>query len=276
MTNKPSIVFFGTDYVSICILEELKKNSFLPDLIVTQPDKPQGRKMIVTPPDVKVWADENNIQTLQPEVFDEDFINEITKQDWDLFIVASYGKIIPNKVLEIPKYKTLNIHPSLLPKYRGPTPAEQAILDDSKETGVTVMRMDEKMDHGPIVKQEKVFFETWPDKQDMLKQLATLGGATLCQIIPEWIDGKIEEVEQDHTQATFTKMISKEDGLINLEEDDYKNFLKYKAYKPWPGVFFFENGKRIKITDADFINNKFIIKKIIPEGKKETTYENLG
>jgi len=276
MTNKPSIVFFGTDYVSICILEELKKNSFLPSLIVTQPDKPQGRKMTVTQPDVKVWADENNIPTLQPEVFDEDFINEITKNDWDLFIVASYGKIITNKVLEIPKHKTLNIHPSLLPKYRGPTPAEQAILDDSKETGVTVMRMDEKMDHGPIVKQEKIFFETWPDKQDMLKRLATLGGATLCDIIPDWINGKIVEVDQDHTQATFTKMISKEDGLINLGENDYKNFLKYKAYKPWPGVFFFENGKRIKITDADFINNKFIIKKIIPEGKKEMLYGNLG
>lgn len=271
MTNKPSIVFFGTDYVSICVLEELKKSSFFPDLIVTQPDRPQGRKMLITPPAVKIWADENNIPTLQPEKLNAELFGD---SKYDLFIVASYGNIIPKQILEIPKYKTLNIHPSLLPKYRGPTPAEQAILDDSKETGVTVMRMDEKMDHGPILKQNKVHFETWPDKQDMLKQLATLGGVTLCEIIPDWIDEKIQEIEQDHTQATFTKMISKEDGLINLEEDDYKNFLKYKAYKPWPGVFFFENGKRIKITDADFVNQELLIKKIIPEGKNEIDYKN--
>lgn len=281
MQNKPSIAFFGTDEVSTAVLEEMKVAGFLPELIVTQPDRPQGRKMLLTAPHAKVWAQENGIPVLQPEKLNEDFIENI-KEDprlrgddkWDLFIVASYGNILPSKVLEMPKYKTLNVHPSLLPKYRGPTPVEQAMLDDSKETGVTVMRMDKDLDHGPIIKQEAVFFETWPDKPEVLDMLAHLGGKILVDIIPDWIDGKIEEKEQDDNSATFTKLIEKEDGELDLSADDYKNFLKYKAYKPWPGTFFFKDGKRIKITNADFIDGKFIIKKVIPEGKKETTYSS--
>lgn len=277
-----NIAFFGTDEVSIAILEELKNKNFIPKVIITQPDKPQGRKLVLTSPPVKIWAEENNIKILQPEKLDKEFREILLKEDWDLFIVASYGKIIPEKVIEIPKYKTINVHPSLLPLYRGPTPVEQAILDDAKETGVTIMRMDKELDHGPIIEQEMVYFENWPDKPEVLDQLAHLGGKILAEIIPDWIAGNIDEQEQDHDLATFTNLIEKKDGEINLEDDPYKNFLKYKAYKPWPGTFFFKDGKRIKITEADFTpssrpelgSGSFIIKKVIPEGKKEIDYKN--
>lgn len=158
MKKEIKYAYFGTDGFAVAILDELKKADLLPELIVTNPDKPKGRKLVMTPPEVKVWADENGIKTLQPEKLDEDFINSLKKDEWDLFVVASYGKIIPEEIINLPKHKTLNVHPSLLPLYRGPSPIESAILDDSKETGVTIMRMDKKMDHGPILNQEFVFF----------------------------------------------------------------------------------------------------------------------
>lgn len=299
MNKKPTITFFGTDDVAIAVLDQLIEHGFAPDIIVTQPDKPQGRKLQLTPPPVKIWAKEHNIDVLQPEKLDKNFIQEINKKAhfldkdydmarsvgtdtdfdttrWDLFIVASYGVIIPEKILDIPKYKTLNFHPSLLPLYRGPSPIEQAILDDAKETGVTIMRMDKEMDHGPIINQEFMYFEKWPDAPQLRIMMATEGGKLLVATIPDWIAGNIDEQEQEHDMATFTKLISKKDGEISLENDPYKNYLKYKAYKPWPGVFFFdENNKRIKITKAEFINGKFRIIKIIPEGKKEVEYKNF-
>lgn len=284
------IAFFGTDEFSVFVLEELKNAGIIPDLIVTTPDRPKGRKLVLTPCEVKVWADENKIETLQPEKLDDNFISKIKKYECELFLVASYGLIIPNSVLKLPKYKALNVHPSLLPKYRGATPIETAILNNDKETGVTVMRMDEKMDHGPILDQEVLYFENWPDKMEVLEKLARDGGRILAQIIPEWILGNIDEQEQEHNLATFTEKIEKSDGELNLEDDPYLNFLKYKAYKPWPGTFFFKDGKRMKITEAEFIpsrhpepepkneardsgsRGKFIIKKVIPEGKKEILY----
>lgn len=269
---KTRIAFFGTDEFSVFILEELKNKEITPDLIITTPDKPKGRNLVLTPSEVKVWAEENKIKILQPEKLDDDFIKNIEGYNCELFLVASYGLIIPKKILELPKYKTLNVHPSLLPKYRGATPIETAILNNDKETGVTIMRMDEKMDHGPIVDQEIVYFEEWPDKMDVLEKLAREGGKILAEVIPEWINGNIDEQEQEHELATFTEKIEKSDGEINLGDDSYQNFLKYKAYKPWPGTFFFENGKRIKITKAVFEDGQFIIKKVVPEGKKEMSY----
>jgi methionyl-tRNA formyltransferase len=245
------------------------------------PDRPQGRKMILTPPPVKVWALERNIPVYQPEKLrDEAFIETLKKYECDVFVVIAYGKIIPDSILNIPKHKSLNIHGSLLPKLRGSSPIESAILTDEKTTGATIMRMDSEMDHGPILIQKEVTILPWPPKANVLGEaIVKAGSDALVEMIPKWINGEIKEIEQDHSQASFTKKIEKADGEIDLSADPYQNYIKIQAYDGWPSAFFFieEDGvkKRIKITQASFADGKFKIEKIIPEGKTEINYSDL-
>ncbi len=279
--SKIKIGFFGTPELSVITLNELKNAGYTISFVVTVPDRPQGRKMLMTPSPVKVWAIENKIKVLQPEKLrSEDFVNELKSLEADVYVVMAYGKIIPDEILNIPKYKSLNIHPSLLPKYRGSCPIETAILNDDKNTGVTIIRMDKEMDHGPIVAIKEIALDKWPIDSDALgKTLVMAGLNILVNILPKWIKGKIEEIEQDHGKATFTKKITKEDGLIDLNDNPYTNFLKINAYHGWPSAYFFidKDGKkiRVKITKASFVDNNLIIEKVIPEGKGEIDYINL-
>jgi len=280
--------FFGTDNFSVIVLEKLLKNGFVPSLIITAPDRPAGRGQQMQSPAVKIWAEENKINFLQPEKLDDGLVVEIKNLgNFDFFVVASYGKIIPDNILQIPKKGALNVHPSLLPMYRGASPVETAILEDNKETGVTIMLMDKEMDHGPILEQEFIDITEWPQKLILEKQLAEIGGELLSQIIPAWFGNEIIEQKQDHSFASFTKKIKKEDGLIEIKDlavdfpklEKRSVFLKVKALNPWPGVYFFvnhlEKQTRIKITDADFIDEKTVITKVIPEGKKEMTFADF-
>ncbi len=276
----PKIAFFGTSLFSVIVLEKLKEAGFIPTCIITAPDRPKGRKLVMTPTEVKVWADKNSIPTLTPEKLDDTFCDGLRSTECDLFIVASYGKIIPQRALDIPKYKTLNVHPSLLPLLRGATPLETAILEDRRETGVSIMLMDAQMDHGPLVAQEKIHIANWPPSAEALgRLLGTIGGILLSKNITPWIAGDIKTVDQDHTKATFTKKILKEDGLIDLSGDHRSNYLKFHAYKGWPTSYFFveSDGKKLRviITDADFVDNTFIIKKVIPEARKEILYSDF-
>ncbi len=276
-------VFFGTPQFAVTILEELKSFGFLPALVVTTPDKPQGRKLILTPPPVKVWAEKNTLPVYQPTTLRTDeVLNKLSEESWDLFIVAAYGKIIPETILNIPKYKTLNVHPSLLPKLRGSAPVEYAILQDMKDTGVTIMRLDAEMDHGPIVAQEKTQLTTWPLPAPELEDiLAHQGGTVLANIIPDWISKKIIEQEQDHTQATYIEKIKKEDAEIDLAADPYQNYLKICAYSGWPRAYFFILHKdkkiRVVIEKAHFDpqENNLIIDQVIPEGKSSMSYTDF-
>lgn len=278
--TKPNIVFFGTSDISVIVLEELKEANLIPNLIITMPDKPKGRKLILTPPPVKVWAKLNKIDFIQPEKLSGDFLNILKKENFDLFVVASYGKILKQELLDIPKHGTLNVHPSLLPKLRGASPIISAILEDEKKTGITIMLLDAGMDSGPILAQKEIGLTNWPTKASELEKiLGTEGGKLLCEIIPKWINGEIKPKEQNHSEATFSKKISKEDGFIDLNDNAYKNLLKIRAFEKWPGTYFFANRHnkqiRIKITDADIENNELVIKKIIPEGKKEMLYKDF-
>lgn len=280
---KTNFVFFGTSRFAVIVLETLHTLGLIPSMIVTTPDKPQGRKLEILPTPAKVWALAHNIQVLQPEKLNEEFKNILvqTYSGADLYIVASYGKIIPEIIFNIPKHKTLNIHPSLLPKLRGATPIEGAILHEEK-TGVTIMQIDKEMDHGPIVAQKRIHVDPWPPRADHLEEvLATEGARLLASIIPDWIDGKITAIEQAHNHATFTKKITKEDGELDLSADPFENWKKIQAYYGWPGSFYFveNDGKkmRIKISQARFEpeSKKLIIEKVIPEGKKEVNYSDL-
>ena len=282
MNKKIKIGFFGTPEYAVTTLEKLNQAGFEIAFVVTMPDKPKGRKMLLTSPPAKVWAEAQKIPVHQPENLREaDFIETLKKYDCDVFIVIAYGKIIPEEILNVPKYKSLNIHGSLLPKLRGSCPIETAILNDERRTGVTIMRMDSKMDHGPIIAQKEVAIEPWPPTTETLgKEIVEAGSELLVSILPDWIDGKLPEIEQEHSQATYTKMIKKEDGLIDLKDDPYKNYLKIQAYKGWPSAFIFveKDSKeiRVKITQASYKDGVLIIEKVIPEGKSEINYRDLN
>lgn len=280
-----SIAFFGTPIFAVYVLEELKTMGIEPDIIVTAPDKPAGRGLELTAPPVKEWALEQGIPVLQPESLKEqnlpdrqagDALELLQNSEWDLFIVAAYGKILPKSVIDLPRRGVLNVHPSLLPKFRGASPVESQILEDEQETGVSIMLIDEEMDHGPIVAQASIVPEEWPVRANLLEELlAREGGKLLGEAIPPWLSGDIEAVEQEHAKATFTKKIAKVDGEIDLGDDDYQNYLKFCAYDGWPGTFFFKDGKRIKIVDAEYKSDVFTPLRIIPEGKKETDFKLL-
>lgn len=275
--NKINFVFFGTPEVASKTLEILKQSNYLPSLIVTSIDKPQGRKMLVTPSPVKVWASENNIPILQPEKIDENFIDKIGQLNFDLSIVVAYGKILPEELINLPKRGTLNIHYSLLPRYRGASPVESALLNGDSTTGVSIQKMVYKLDSGPVVANQSIEIPLEDNKQDLRNKLIEIGGNLLINILPDYLENKLNEIPQNESAATFCHKIKKEDGEIKIDGNDLENYNRYRAFFGWPGVFFFKeiNNKktRFKITKAKYENNKFIIEKVIPEGKKEIDYK---
>lgn len=196
-----------------------------------------------------------------------------------LFLVASFGKIIPNEIVNLPSKGTLNIHPSLLPKYRGPSPLPSVMLADDKQTGITIMKMDKEMDHGPIIAQKNITVTEWPTYEDFEEMMAKEGAELFAEILPKWLANEIKPVEQDHSVATYTKKITKADGLIDLASDPYMNFRKIQAFHEWPKAYFFlkHNGRdiRVKVTEATYEDGKLIVKKVIPEGAKEMAYEDF-
>ena len=296
MSEKLDFAFFGTPDVASETLEILKKNGYVPSLIITATDKPQGRKMVITPPPVKVWAIENNVPFIQPEKINQEEVWSVLRtlgsRDGDgqrkfsaenfsgeqnipdLFLVVAYGKILSEDILNMPKLGSLNVHYSLLPKYRGASPVESAILNGETETGITIQKMKFKMDAGPIIAQEKIDILPNEKASELRNRLIKIGGELLVKILPDFTDGKVQEIEQNENEATFCKKISKEDGLIDLDGDATKNYNKFRAYATWPRTFFFKDGKRIIITKAKLENGNFIIEKIIPEGGKEMDYKN--
>lgn len=309
------IAFFGSSDFSVYVLDELKIHGILPSLIMTTPDKPKGRKLALTPTPVKIWAKENKIEVFDPVSLKDnpELITKLKDGNYDLFLVASFGKIIPQKVFDIPERKTLNIHPSLLPKYRGASPIQSQILNDEKEIGVSIMQIDEGVDTGPIVAQKtspltplldagegkhtppdnssgvplpspaprgRAGDEVFMGRKELEKYLAIEGARLFAHILPEWLMGAIDPIMQDESKATHCKKIEKEDGelqidLNNLGKNARQNFLKIKAFEEWPTAYFFLNGKRIIITDAAFESNSLKILKVIPEGKKEMPFEDF-
>jgi len=267
--------FWGTPEVASQTLEILKQNGYLPELIVTSPDKPKGRGLEITPPPAKIWAEKNKIPYIQPEKLDD------LKISSDLSIVVAFGKIIPENILNLPKLGSINVHYSLLPKYRGAAPVESAILNGETKTGVSIQKMVYKLDAGAILAQEKIKIEPDERAEELRTRLIKLGGELLVKLLntssafgtsPQ--GGGWEGVEQDESQATYSKKIKKEDGLVDLNDDPVKNHNKFRAYAEWPRIYFFRDGKRIIITDAELKDGKFVIKKVIPESGKEVDWKN--
>ena len=271
-------VFFGTTQFSVIALDELKVAGFLPTLIITVEDKPKGRGLVMTPPEVKLWADKENIPCIQPKTLKSKEIVEKIKSycptGFDFFVVFSYGKIIPKDILDIPRCGALNIHPSLLPKLRGPSPVKSAILKEN-ETGVTILQVDEEMDHGPILAQKKVPMPEWPPyESDLENRLSHEGGKLLAEILPDFITGKIKAVEQNHSKASFCQKIQKTEALLDMKDTPESNLRKIRAYHIWPGSYFFDDKKRVVVKRAHIENGELVLDRVIPEGKKEMSYKD--
>ncbi len=273
--NKSNFVFFGTPDVASETLQILKQRGFLPLLIVTSPDAKRGRGLEMQASPAALFAKENSIPCLKPDKLDEEFALKLSEFQPQFFIVVAYGKIMPEKIINLPPLGSLNIHYSLLPKYRGASPVESAILNGDAITGVTIQKMAYKLDSGPIIAQETTEILPTEKAPDLRKRLIKQGGELLVNILPEFVRGATKEIQQDESKATHCKKIKKEDGLLDLSLDPIKNYNKFRAYALWPRVFFFQNNKRMIITDAALEEGKFIIKKVLPEGKKEISYDEF-
>jgi methionyl-tRNA formyltransferase len=278
--SQPLFAFFGTPKFAVDVLNALEQNGLLPALVITVPDRARGRGLEVTPSPAKQWALERGIDVMTPATLkDEPFIAELKNTEWDIFAVAAYAKLIPSAVLEIPRRGCLNVHPSLLPKFRGPSPALSAILEDERVTGVTVMRMNEKMDEGDIVAQARVELEeaAWPPKgSDFEELLATEGGNLLAEAMRPWVAGEIAPEPQEHSQATFSRKFSDEDARID-PKGSRKDFLKIRAFNKGPRAYFLDaKGKRVIVTDATYSDGIITLVNVIPEGKKEMPYEEYA
>ncbi len=271
--------FFGTDSIAIPVLNELEKAGFLPSIIICSEDKPKGRGLVITKPLAKLWGEKRGIIVLQPKKLDPDFISILSQYSLEFGVVASYGKIIPESALELFPRGLLNVHPSLLPKLRGPSPIESTILHENT-AGVTIIKLDKEVDHGPIIAQKEIQFADWPPKYSEAEQtLGQEGGKLLSGVLGDLIDVTNGGKEQEHSQATFTKKISKEEALIDLNDDAKNNLRKIRAFEEWPTAYFFFDGKngkiRIKIKDAHIENGTLVLDKIIPEGKTEMGWEDF-
>ncbi len=279
------LAFWGTSRFSVIILDELAQSGILPSLIITAPPRKKGRGLEMSPSEVKVWADAHNIPTLEPEKLDSPFCLRLSTLDFGLFVIASYGKIVPRAILDLPKYGTLNVHPSLLPKLRGASPIQSGILSDiilgtSHETGATIMLIDEQVDHGPIISQEKITVANWPPKgRELEEMLGILGGKLLAKTIPLWVSNAITPKEQDHEHATFTKKMTSGIGQIYLDDDPMQMYRKIQAFDTWPRAYFTtkrnEKDVRVVVTEAHIDSGALILDRVIPEGKREMSYEEF-
>ena len=300
MTSNYKIIFFGTSEFAREILRGLLSAGYEIQALVTQPDKMIGRHQILTPPPTKEVAQEYKITILQPEKIknDPEFINQIKELNPDLIITAAYGQIIPKEILDLPEFGTINIHPSLLPKFRGASPIQSAILAGERETGVTIMLMDEELDHGPILTQEKTEIAPNETGQTLHDKLAQVGSKLLLRILPEWFKNQITPMEQNHSETTFTKTLTREDGRIDWSRSAEEIERQIRAYTPWPGSFTEFDDKRLKVIktrpfgaskaeigkvfkteQSDLVvncgKNGLILEVVQLEGKKEMSQEEF-
>lgn len=283
MTTLPSYIFFGTGHFAEHILKTLITENHAPTYIVTSPDKPVGRHQTITPPPVKVLVEAHGIQVFQPEKLRTpealDALREIIEKV-DVCVVADYGKILPQALLDLSPKGFLNIHPSLLPVHRGPAPLQATILSGDSKTGVTIIKIDAEMDHGPVVavQEETISADMWPCAVSTLSaHMAEKSAKLLIQILPEYVAGNTELIEQDHSKATYTKMIDKKDAEVTLSDIHDNNlkdiYFKYCAYKDWPEIFFIHDGKRVKIKKMSVVDGTYTIDRVVPEGKNEVDWE---
>jgi len=264
MSEKISTIFFGTHDFAAKILQGLIDDPRISvDLVITQPDKPVGRKQKLQKPAVKILAEKHNLKILQPSSLKTfDFK---TLETFDLGICAQYGLLINENILNAPKHGIINVHTSLLPKYRGASPIQSALINGESETGITIMKMDKGLDTGPIILQKTLKIEPddiFPDLEEKLSQIAILA---LSEAVFPYITGQIKPQNQDNTQATNCREFNREDGRVDWSKTAQEIYNQYRGLTPWPGIWTTLGEKRLKllkIKPVEFeINNSELLVK---------------
>ncbi len=246
-----NIIFMGTPDFAVGTLEALVREGHNVVLAVTQPDKPVGRHQEMTAPAVKEWAERQDIMVYLPEtVKDAHVISELREINADIFVVAAFGQILPKELLEVPRYGCINVHASLLPKYRGAAPIQWAILNGDEKTGVTIMQMGPGLDDGDIIMQEEV--EIAPDETGgtLFDKLSTVGGNLCCMALKAIEEGIAERHPQDESQSSYVGMIKKEMGLIDFKKSADEICRYVRGLRPWPGTYTKLGGSTLKIWAA--------------------------
>ncbi len=245
------IVFFGTSDVGLPILEALLGYHEV-IAVITSPDGLVGRSQTLTPTPIARFAASKGLLTQKPSSVknNPELIEFLRTLGADIFIVVSYGKILPAELLSIPRLKTVNVHFSLLPKYRGPAPIQFALLNGETKTGTTIFVLDEQVDHGPILGQSEMNIKPDDNFVTLAQKLAKASADLLIEILPQYESGQLVPQEQDHEAATPTKLISKEDGRIDWQNTAGSIYNQYRAYSAWPGLWTTWNDKILKILEC--------------------------
>ena len=252
--DKKKIVFMGTPKFAVPVLEMLIEKYGV-DLVITQPDKKVGRKKVLTAPPVKVIAEEKGIKVLQPEKIsnDENVLSELKELNPDIIITAAYGQLVPETILEIPKYKCINVHGSLLPKLRGGAPIQYSILEDHRKTGITIMYMVKKLDAGDMISKVEVDILDSDNYESLHDKLSIAGRDLLKETLPNIFTGNIAPEKQDDSLATFARNILREDEKIDWNKSAREIFNQVRALDPTPGAFTYLDENILKIWNSEVV-----------------------
>jgi len=301
MSKRPlRIIFMGTPDFAAATLQALIDGPDEVVALVTQPDRAKGRGKKLAPPPTKVLAESVDIPVLQPtKIKTEAFRNGLLTYQPDLIVVTAYGRILPKSLLELAPLGCINVHGSLLPKYRGAAPIQWSVINGEKEAGVTIIQMNEGMDTGDILLKAKIKTEPEETAGSLFDKLALLGSATLLKAIEGLQEGTLIPVAQDHESATVAPMLKKDDGLIDWQKDAKEIDCLIRGLDPWPTAFCFLNAKRLRLFRPEVLHkdsdakpgtvvqadkrgifmacgkNTLLIKEIQPEGKKRMTVESF-
>ncbi|MEJ0053312.1 MAG: methionyl-tRNA formyltransferase [bacterium] len=276
MANSSKFAYFGTPYVARDTLAFLCEQGFVPAVVITGPDAPRGRGLVLTPPETKTWALERGIPVLTPPKIDPAAIEAIENYGCEYGIVVAYGKILPQALIDIFPKGLINVHYSLLPKYRGASPVESALLAGEAVTGVALQKLALELDAGDILAMEEVAVASDETTKELRPRLIKAGARLLAGTLPRYLAGELIGTPQDHTLATRARKIPKTEGELDLGAPMETNWRKYRAFAESPGTYFFtkKDGMRmrIKITKASFKDGAFAVERVIPEGKREMAY----
>lgn len=271
--HKP-FLFFGTPSVARDTLAALVEAGYRPLAVVTAPDAPRGRGHVLTPCETKAWALENELEVLAPEKLDAATIDTLLGYKAEYALVVAYGKIMPRRLIESFPLGALNVHYSLLPKYRGASPVESALLHDESSTGVSIQQMVYELDAGDVIACQETAIDSNETTRELRPRLIKIGAELLIKTLPSFEAGTVTRTKQDESLATHCGKIKKEEGLLDLSGDAKLNWSKYRAYAQSPGTYFFTaDGKRVKIKTAKFERSVFTPLRVVPEGKSETDYK---
>lgn len=285
-------IFFGSADFAAIFFEKLFESSFVPAAVVCAPDKPFGRKKVITPPAVKslilnreTWNIEKRPEILQPEFLDSNFKIQISRFKPEFAVVAAYPKIIRQEIIDLFPKGMIVVHPSLLPAYRGASPIQSALLNGEKKTGTALFLIDELVDHGPVLDTAELEIEESDNYKTLHDKLAELSAELFIKTFPKFLAGEIKPQEQNHALATFTKKFKTEDGFIEFEDIEKalagdtglaeKIHNKIRALYEEPGAWTIIDGKRVKLLESKIENEKLVLVSVLPEGKKAMHWEQF-